>query len=104
MQDILRLSSGEEIFIKEWDRMQLRTPTRALVLQAIIELTLKNKNAPTLLQTLKAVQKLQTAQNVPNLTDNSHMTVYHHISNLIQAGYLAEETRWPLCLDVTVKA
>ena len=104
MQDILRLSSGEEIGVKGWDRMQMQAPTRALVLQATIELTLKNKDVPTLQQILAAVQKLQAAQDVPVLTDNSLMAVYHHVRNLIETGYLAEDTRWPLCLDVTVKA
>ena len=116
MQDYLNLSNDVKIPIPGYDKMTQAAPTRALVLQAMVEFALEHQGSPTLNQILGRVRELQKQAQVPVLAVKSQRSIQFHVENLVRGGFLiasGDTTRqgrnnqrsyWPACLNVTIKS
>jgi len=116
MQDCLVLSDNTKIIVSGYDDMAQNTPTRALVLQAMVEFALEHQGSPTLNQILNRVRELQEQAQVPVLAVKSQRSIQFHGENLVRGGFLiasGDTTRqgrnnqrsyWPACLNVTIKS
>ena len=115
MQDYLNLSNDVKIPIPGYGKMAQDAPTRALVLQAMVEFALEHQGSPTLNQILSRVRELQEQAQVPVLAVKSQRSIQFHVENLVRGGFLVasgkvrpgrnnQRAYWPACLDVTIKS